>query len=322
MELLIALLLGTAAFLGLVYLVRARALRPAEARLRHLQAPSHEVGLTEEDGDVALLRRGPSNAVVSKALSTSKYADRWQYDLDRADLKLRPSEYFLMRLLFAVVVVLLVTAIGRSSVAFIISLPLAFIGYMMPAYWVRGRMRKRLSDIDRQLEETITLVANSLRAGFAFSQGLDVAAKRVGPPMSQEIGRVLLDINLGKSTEDALVAMNERCGSDDMDMFVTAILVQRQSGGNLAEVLESVAATIRERERIKGEIKTLTAAQRFTAWVLSLWPATLAFVFYLINPEIMSLLWTTGAGVVLLVIWGTLNVLGVITLQKILNIDV
>jgi tight adherence protein B len=322
MELMIALLLGGAVFLGVVYLVRARALRPAESRLRHLQSPSHEVALSQEDGDVALLRRDPSKAVVSRMLSTSRYADRWQNDLDRADLKLRPAEYFLLRMLMAVVVVLLVTAIGRNGIAFVISLPLAFIGYMLPAYWVRGRMRRRLSSIDSQLEETITLVANSLRAGFAFSQGLDVAAKRIGPPMSQEIGRVLLDINLGKSTEDALVALNERVGSDDMDMFVTAILVQRQSGGNLAEVLESVAATIRERERIKGEIKTLTAAQRFTAWILSLWPATLALVFYLINPDIMSLMWTTSAGIVLMVIWATLNVLGVITLQRILAIDV
>jgi tight adherence protein B len=140
--------------------------------------------------------------------------------------------------------------------------------------------------------------------------------------MSQEIGRVLLDINLGKSTEDALVALNERVGSDDMDMFVTAILVQRQSGGNLAEVLESVAATIRERERIKGEIKTLTAAQRFTAWILSLWPATLALVFYLINPDIMSLMWTTGTGVALLVLWVFLNVMGIVALQRILSIDI
>lgn len=322
MELLTAFLIGAAVFLLGAYLIRARTLRPAETRLRHLHSPSHEVAVAQDGDDVALLRRGPSNAVISRALSTSQYADRWQNDLDRADLKIRPAEYFLMRLLLSVVLVVLVTAIGRSPLAFIISLPLAWIGYMLPAYWVRGRMRRRLSDIDGQLEETITLVANSLRAGFAFSQGLDVAAKRIGAPMAQEIGRVLLDINLGKSTEDALIALNERVGSDDMDMFVTAVLVQRQSGGNLAEVLESVAATIRERERIKGEIRTLTAAQRFTAWVLSLWPAALAVVFYLINPDVMSLMWTTTAGIVLLVIWGTLNVLGIITLQRILAIDV
>jgi tight adherence protein B len=176
--------------------------------------------------------------------------------------------------------------------------------------------------IDIQLVETITLISNALRAGFAFAQGIDAAAKRVGPPMSIELGRVLVDISLGRSTEEALTALNERIGSDDLDMVVTAILIQRGSGGNLVEVLDNVTATMRDRERIRGEIKTLTSAQRFTAWVLSIWPLCVALMFFAVNPDIMSLMWTTGAGVALLIVWGVLNLLGVVALQRILSIEI
>jgi tight adherence protein B len=310
---------GSALFLALAYMLRAHALRPQEARLRSLTVA--EMTAAEAEAD-RVLRRGPSSAIVSRLLSTSAYADRWQFQLDRADLKLRPSEYFLLRVMLAVIAVFIVTMIGKNTASFLISLLFGAVLYMLPAYWVNMRTERRMRAIDTQLVETITLISNALRAGFAFSQGIDAAAKRVGPPMSIELGRVLVDISLGRSTEEALTALNDRIGSDDLDMVVTAILIQRSSGGNLVEVLDNVTATMRDRERIRGEIKTLTSAQRFTAWVLSIWPLCVALMFFGVNPDIMSLMWTTSAGIVLMVIWATLNVLGVITLQRILAIDV
>jgi tight adherence protein B len=212
--------------------------------------------------------------------------------------------------------------IGKNTASFLISLLFGAVLYMLPAYWVNMRTERRMRAIDTQLVETITLISNALRAGFAFSQGIDAAAKRVGPPMSIELGRVLVDISLGRSTEEALTALNDRIGSDDLDMVVTAILIQRSSGGNLVEVLDNVTATMRDRERIRGEIKTLTSAQRFTAWVLSIWPLCVALMFFGVNPDIMSLMWTTGTGVALLVLWVFLNVMGIVALQRILSIDI
>jgi tight adherence protein B len=320
MDLLAAITIAGAVFLALVYLVRAYALKPQEARLKTL-SPALGVKIESSGEGVSLLRR-ESSAVVSRMLSTSAYASRWQFQLDRAGLKIRPSEYFLMRLILAALTALVISLIGRNSVAFIVSLPIAAITYMVPAVWVNLRIQRRLRAIEGQLVETITLVANALRAGFAFAQGVDVASKRVGPPMSMELNRMLLDINLGMSTEDALQSMNERIGSEDLDMVVTAILIQRNSGGNLAEVLESVTETMRDRERIRGEIRTLTSAQRITAWILSLWPVCIALIFFAISPDVSSVMWTTGAGIILLFIWGTLNLLGVIALQRILAIDI
>jgi tight adherence protein B len=320
MEILVAFMAGAAVFMLLAYGVRTYALKPQEARLKAL-SPALDVKVDTSGEGVQLLRRD-SSAFVSRLLSASAYANRWQFQLDRAGLKLRPSEYFLLRLIFGALTVLIITMIGRSALAFIIGLPLGALAYMLPAIFVNLKTQQRIKAIEEQLVETITLIANALRAGFAFSQGVDVAAKRIGPPISLELNRMLVDINLGMSTEDALQSLNSRIDSEDLDMVVTAILIQRNSGGNLAEVLESVTETMRDRERIRGEIKTLTSAQRFTAWVLSLWPICISGMFFLINPGVASLMWTTGPGVVLLFIWGVLNLLGIITLQKILSIDI
>jgi tight adherence protein B len=144
----------------------------------------------------------------------------------------------------------------------------------------------------------------------------------MGPPISVELSRMMLDMNMGASTEDALVAMNERIGSEDLDLVVTAILIQRQTGGNLTEVLDNVTEIMRDRERIQGEIKSKTASQRMSGLILSAWPAALGLLFFAINPSMMSLMWTTTPGVVLLVIWLTLNLLGFFTMRRVLAIDI
>ena len=147
---------------------------------------------------------------------------------------------------------------------------------MLPAFYVTLKKRRRLHAIDRQLVEGLSHIANSIRAGFAMLQAIDAAAQRLQPPLSEEFSRLVADVRLGASLEDALTAMGNRVGSYDLDMVITAILIQRSTGGNLSEVLDNVAETIRERDRIRGEIRVLTAQQRFAAWVLSLWPVVLA----------------------------------------------
>ena len=175
-----------------------------------------------------------------------------------------------MRLLFGAVGVVIIAAWGRNIIALLVGLVAGLMLYQVPALWVGFRTKRRIEKINAQLVETITLIAGALRSGFAFSQGVDVAAKRIGAPMSVELNRMLLDVNLGASMEAALTSLNERIGSDDVDVVITAILIQRNTGGNLAEVLDSVTETMRDRERIQGEIKTLTSQQRLTGWVLSL----------------------------------------------------
>ena len=309
-------------FLLVAYMVRARGFRPAEARIRYLTSRQDLVVENTGEGATLLKRDASSIPALSRFLNTSGYAERWAEDLERADARLRPGEYFMVRVALAIVAGAVVAIMGRSAVALALALPVGAMAYMMPAYWLRFRVQRRTHKINGQLVETIALLSNSLRAGFAFGQAVDVASKRMGPPISVELNRMLLDINLGSTAEDALLSMNRRVNSDDLDMVVTAILIQRSTGGNLAEVLESVTETIRERERIQGEIKTFTASQRLTGWILSLWPAGLALLFYALAPGVTSLLWKTSIGLVLLGIWVMLNTLGIVTIRRILDIDI
>jgi Flp pilus assembly protein TadB len=125
-----------------------------------------------------------------------------------------------MRLVFAVVPLGIIMLIFQNSLGFVIGVLAGLLGYMLPAFWVHRRIRSRVGGIEKQLVEALTLIANSQRSGFAFAQGVDLAAKRIGPPISVELNRALLDINMGASVEDALVAMNERVKSDDLDIVV------------------------------------------------------------------------------------------------------
>ena len=138
----------------------------------------------------------------------------------------------------------------------------AVIGFFLPRWYVRRRQGKRLNQFNKQLPDTITLIANALRAGSSFLQAIELVVREARPPISTEFQRVIREVNLGLPFEQALENLVRRVKSEDLELMVTAISIQYQVGGNLAEILDSIAFTIRERVRIKGEIRTLTAQQR------------------------------------------------------------
>jgi tight adherence protein B len=291
-----------------------------ERRLRTLKAQGPAQGVEAR----SLLRRSTSAIpTLRRALDTSSWADRAALDLDRAHISLRVGEYLMIRIFMAALLFAIPLLLTRGQiVGLAVATPLALVGFMLPALYVTLKKRRRLHAIDRQLVEGLTHIANSIRAGFAMLQAIDAAAQRLQPPLSQEFSRMVADVRLGASLEDALAAMGNRVGSYDLDMVITAILIQRSTGGNLSEVLDNVAETIRERDRIRGEVRVLTAQMRFAAWVLSLWPVALAGIFFLLNPDLMSNLWTEAAGIVLLVIAGVLQVLGFFTIRRIVAIEI
>ncbi len=142
------------------------------------------------------------------------------------------------------------------------------------------------------------------------------------PPVAEEFARLMADLNVGAAVEDAMQGLLERADVEEMNLMVTAILIQRTSGGNLAEILETVGEAMRERERLSGEVRTMTAQQRFTGTVLTFWPLGLLGLFCLINWHTTSLLFTTGIGLTLLIIGGVFQFLGYYTIRRILDIDI
>ena len=167
----------------------------------------------------------------------------------------------------------------------LVGILLGVLGFMVPALYVRRRISKRTEAINEQLSEFLRLTANAMRAGLALLQALESGAKQLQPPLSQELERLLVDTRLGAKTDDSLRELAERVGSYEARMMVTAILVQRATGGNLSEILDNAAETIEDRERIRGEVRTFTAQQRLTGNILSVYPLLLALLFTALHPE-------------------------------------
>jgi tight adherence protein B len=190
---------------------------------------------------------------------------------------------------------------------------------MLPALLLGASRTRRVEAINAQLAETLVLISNALRSGFAFTQAVELAAKQLEPPIRDEFTHFLRDVSLGAPINVALQEMADRTASYDLEMMVATILVQRGSGGNLSEILDNVSGTIRERERLAGEIRALTASQRLTGLILSLYPIFLAAVFMLIAPNLLKVLWEEDVGRVMLAIAVVLQITGIVTIRRILR---
>ncbi|WP_161484957.1 type II secretion system F family protein [Neomoorella mulderi] len=187
---------------------------------------------------------------------------------------------------------------------------------------MRVKQNKRRIKFNGQIGDALVVMANALRSGFSFLQAMDMVRREMPDPIAKEFGTALLEMNWGSSTETALLGLTERVKSDDLDLVITAVLIQRQVGGNLAEILDNIAHTIKERVRIKGEIKTLTAQGRISGLIIGLLPIVLSTVIYLLNPGYLSLLFTTKTGVIMLLSAVLAQLMGVIMIRRIIRIEV
>jgi tight adherence protein B len=192
----------------------------------------------------------------------------------------------------------------------------------MPAMYVWRRTKQRTSRLDEQLVEAMMLMAGGLRAGYSFLQGAEAVVRDLDDPIREEFAALLQDLRVGVQMEEALTGLARRTGSEEFDMLVTAVLVQRQSGGNLAEILETIAQTIRERMRIRREVQTLTAQERWSSYVVGALPIV-AFTFLtFINPGYLDLLFGTSMGRLLLGAAIALEIVGFFIIRKIIDIQI
>ena len=253
-------------------------------------------------------------------------------ELARADLALKPSEFLAVRL--AVLAGVPLAMIALSPFVPVLGSPLAWlagvlVGFWLPRFWIGRRKSRRLKAFNAGLADTITLIANALRAGSSFLQAIEMVVRETQPPMSTEFARVIREVNLGLPLEDALANMTRRVRSDDLDLMTTAISIHHQVGGNLAEILDSIAFTIRERVRIKGEIKTLTAQQRMSGYVVGFLPIALVVLIAFIAPTFLDPLFRRPPellglplGLVVLAFGGFMMLLGFIAIRRIVDIEV
>jgi tight adherence protein B len=203
----------------------------------------------------------------------------------------------------------------------VIPLGAGFLG-LVPFLWLVLRKRKRIKAFIAQMPDALELVGRALRAGHGLASGLDMVADEMLPPISSEFGRVYEEQNLGIPIEEALRGLAERIPVIDVRFFVTAVVVRRGTGGDLAEVLDKIGRLIRERFQILGQVQSLTAEGRLSGAVLLAMPPGLLAFCYASNPEYIGLLFSTPLGVKMLVVAGVLQVIGALAIKKIITIKV
>jgi tight adherence protein B len=282
-----ALLLGGLAFLAILLFFSGirRSMGGGatgiEQRLRDFgqrEAPIETVRRGRQGG---ALYRGIDRAVAGRGAAVKLSAD-----LARADLKVTVGEFYVARVVFVSLGALLGFAMplgGHILLAFV----LAVLGYLAPRWYVTSRKNRRLRAFNAQLADTIGLLSSALRSGYSMLQSMELVAREGPQPISGEFERVVREVGLGLSPEEALANLVRRVQSDDLELLVTAINVQREVGGNLAEVLDTIANTIRDRVKLKGEIRVLTAQQQYSGYIVGLIPVGLSLILFIINPTYM-----------------------------------
>jgi tight adherence protein B len=279
-----------------------------------------------------LIAQSQALANLNKVVEGRDFGANLSREIARADLRLKPSEYLFIWAGSTIGIPVLMIIFGfffkglQNPIALLVG---ALIGFMLPRFWLNRRKGGRLNSFNKQLPDTITLIANALRAGSSFLQAIELVVRESRPPVSTEFGRVIREVNLGLPFEQALENMVRRVRSDDLELMATAISVQHQVGGNLAEILDSIAYTIRERVRIKGEIRTLTAQQRLSGYVVGFLPIGLAGFLFVAAPGFMDPMFFNPpgiaglpAGVIILVFGGIMMFIGFMLIRRIVDIEV
>ncbi len=299
---------------------------------RYAAGAKPEPGTPGQGGVAELIAKSAALAQLNRVVEKRDFGANLLRDLGAADLKLKPSEYIAIwgGLTLGVPVVMFfvgfVVKALQNPIVLIIGL---LIGFMAPRFWLGNRKSSRLRQFNKQLPDTVTLIANALRAGSSFLQAIELVVRESRPPISIEFGRVIREVNLGLPFDLALENMVKRVKSEDFELMATAIAIQHQVGGNLAEILDSIAFTIRERIRIKGEIRTLTAQQRLSGYVVGALPFFLAFFIFLAAPTFFDPMFVAPpavlgipAGVILLGVALLAMMAGFFFIRKIVDIEV
>lgn len=326
MILLGTVLLAGAMYLFYYYLIHFLVYRPDKIRRQRLQAVIQGGGALPEEEAAA-----PRQVRFKKPGFLDKFSERLEEvelfkerqeglkeHLRQAGVQLTPTELiYLVVLLFAAPLAFLLL-LGRPDVGLLLGL----LGGYAPFIYMKLKVVRRRKAFENQLTDTLTIMSNSLKSGYSFLQAVQMIAGEMAAPIAEEFERMLREIRMGIPTEEALQNMNARVSSKDFDLIVTAIIIQKQIGGNLAEILDNIQDTIRERVRIQGEIKALTAQGRFSALIFMILPVGLGGLLYLINPEYLGRLFENPVG------WGMLAValigqlIGFWFIRKIVTIEV
>lgn len=305
--------------------VKTERVDPVEARLRELEQRRHRrsEGAVPVEGESALDQDHKTKikelmGLMDAQMSGSGFMRRLQEKLRRAGLRVLPAEFLTFQ-----------AACALGGIAFSMLLMkgalwpvMGGLGFWAPHLWLGKRAEKRAKALENQLPDALSLMANSIRSGYSFLQAMEVVSRELPEPINREFGQVLRENRVGIPLEEALQTMARRVGSQDLDLAVTAMLIQRQVGGNLAEVLDKIAETVKDRIKLFGQVRTLTSQGRLSGWIIGALPAVLTLALYMINPEYIGPLFSHPMGWVMLGIAGSMQFTGLMVIRKMVQLEV
>ncbi len=256
---------------------------------------------------------------TSKPLENKNFSSKLDLKLKQAGIPLFGIEFVVANLIVSVIIGTLIYMLTINHILAILTALFVPLGIWMA---ILVMIRKRKNSFTEQLGDCLITVANALRAGYSFQQAMEVIANEMESPISQEFSRLTTDLKMGVPLEEALNQMDKRVDSSDFTLVVTAVLIQREVGGNLAQILDTISDTIMERIRMKREINALTAQGRFSAIILLILPFAMGLFMLVVNPDHIKLLFEESAGQIAIGVSVIMDIIGFLLIQKIVNIEI
>ncbi len=296
----------------------------SEAKRRRLQQRLSDALLytkNADDEEIQLARQELMSEIpgLSRVLMRMQLATRLRRMLDQADLHITVSRLLMLSLMAGILAAVAVSMVSISTLLMVVA---GLVAASLPFLRIAYKRKKRLNAFLEQLPDALELMSRALQAGHAFAESLHMISTEMPEPIATEFRKTYEEQNLGLSLKLALENLSERVPLLDLRLCVTAILIQRETGGNLAEILEKVSVTIRERFRILEDLNTLTTSSRMSAWILCGLPIFVALVVSVMNPDYMSVLWRDPRGHNLLYAAGFMQITGMLIIRKILKIKI
>ncbi len=304
-----------------IYLITSRQTEAKRTLLKERLADAIRASVHSQDAEVQLVRRELLSEIpwVNQVLMGVRVTTQFKKYIDQA-----ASEVTVMRLvLFSLTAgVLAFLAVSMISTSYLLMFFFAVLATSLPTLHILMKRKKRLHKFLQLLPDALDLMSRGLSAGHAFTEALQMVASEMPEPIAGEFRKTYEEQNLGLSLKLALENLVERVPLLDLRMCVTAVMIQRETGGNLSELLEKVAHTIRERFKIMEDLKTMTLSSRWSAWLLCALPIFLAIYVTVMNPGYMDVMWRDPRGHVLLAVAAIMQILGILMVQKIMRIRI
>lgn len=273
---------------------------------------------SSNDGTAKINKKAKmKNSGSSELIKKSKLFDVMKDELVLAGIMMKPDEVIIIWVFLIFVPSCLVALFGGGTV---VSIMLVLAGLLAPPLYIRRSKSKHIEKFEAQLSDALDIMSNCLRSGLTFNQALESIANEMGDPISREFKRVLREVQYGSTIDAALNGMTERIRSSDLTLMVSAVLIQRQVGGNLSELLNNISFTIKERIKLKQEIKVLTSTGRMSGMVIAMLPLVIMLILMVINPGYISVFFKTTAGKLMLLVAAGMELLGFFIVNKIVSI--